>query len=116
MGTYKYLEVWYVCKQVTPKVKRACEIYNGAKNLALECPSGSTVKIVSANYGRTNSGYCQRYNHQKDTCASKQPDTNQKVNSQCNNKQKCNVSASNAVFGDPCPGIYKYLEVWYLCE
>jgi len=26
------------------------------------------------------------------------------------------VEAENAVFGDPCYGVEKYLEVWYTCK
>ncbi|XP_027867471.1 L-rhamnose-binding lectin CSL3-like, partial [Xiphophorus couchianus] len=33
----------------------------------------------------------------------------------CNGKQWCKVKASNYVFGDPCYGTYKYLEVEYIC-
>lgn len=34
----------------------------------------------------------------------------------CNGKNSCTVSASNSVFGDPCGGTYKYLEVSYVCD
>ena len=116
-GTYKYLEVWYTCKQITLKVVRGCQIYDASKNLALECPSGSAINVVSTNYGRTSYSYCPKlFSWPKRNCASKQPDTNDKVRSTCNNKQQCNVSVSNAVFGNPCFGTHKYLEVWYFCK
>ncbi|XP_071954976.1 L-rhamnose-binding lectin ELEL-1-like isoform X2 [Antedon mediterranea] len=38
-----------------------------------------------------------------------------KVNRLCDGKTSCSVYASNSVFGDPCPGTYKYLEVTYEC-
>lgn len=34
----------------------------------------------------------------------------------CNGKNSCTISASNSVFGDPCFGTYKYLEVSYVCD
>lgn len=34
----------------------------------------------------------------------------------CNGKNSCTIRASNSVFGDPCGGTYKYLEVAYVCE
>ena len=34
----------------------------------------------------------------------------------CNGKNSCSIQASNSVFGDPCPGTYKYLELAYVCE
>lgn len=33
----------------------------------------------------------------------------------CQNKPECIVYAKNEVFGDPCPGTSKYLEVHYTC-
>lgn len=33
----------------------------------------------------------------------------------CNGKNSCVVSVSNSVFGDPCVGTFKYLEVAYTC-
>lgn len=34
----------------------------------------------------------------------------------CNGKNNCTISATNSVFGDPCGGTYKYLEVAYICQ
>lgn len=34
----------------------------------------------------------------------------------CNGKQSCVIRSSNRVFGDPCVGTYKYLQVAYVCE
>ena len=33
----------------------------------------------------------------------------------CNMKRECVVPANNSVFGDPCHGTYKYLEIIYQC-
>ena len=38
------------------------------------------------------------------------------VGAQCNHKEKCALRASNEVFGDPCPGTYKYLNVIFSCQ
>ncbi|KAM4736752.1 L-rhamnose-binding lectin CSL3-like [Anableps anableps] len=38
-----------------------------------------------------------------------------KVAERCNGKQRCSIRAVNSVFGDPCIGTYKYLEVDYVC-
>ncbi|XP_022237109.1 latrophilin Cirl-like [Limulus polyphemus] len=37
------------------------------------------------------------------------------IPAQCAMKQTCVVTASSAIFGDPCPGTRKYLEVHYEC-
>ena len=34
----------------------------------------------------------------------------------CNSKQSCEIEASNDHFGEPCPGVIKYLEVTYSCD
>ena len=39
-----------------------------------------------------------------------------KVLRKCQGNPLCSVSATNEVFGDPCPGTHKYLEVNYVCE
>ena len=38
-----------------------------------------------------------------------------RVNDLCDDQESCKVQASNRIFGDPCPGTYKYLEVKYQC-
>lgn len=34
----------------------------------------------------------------------------------CDNKERCTVVANTNEFGDPCPGIVKYLKVKHRCE
>ncbi|CDQ94852.1 unnamed protein product [Oncorhynchus mykiss] len=34
----------------------------------------------------------------------------------CDGKRQCIVKVSNSVFGDPCVGTYKYLDVAYTCD
>ena len=38
------------------------------------------------------------------------------IKAKCNNKQSCLIQASNKIFGDPCFGTFKYLELSYNCE
>ena len=38
-----------------------------------------------------------------------------KVKDNCNKKRTCELYAKNTVFGDPCPGTSKYLNVEYKC-
>ena len=37
------------------------------------------------------------------------------VNGNCNGRRSCTIHANNGVFGDPCGGTYKYLEVSWTC-
>ena len=37
------------------------------------------------------------------------------VSEKCNGKPRCDLYASNKVFGDPCPMNYKYLDLVWQC-
>ena len=47
--------------------------------------------------------------------ACKSPGSLAKVEGMCNYHSKCELRATNKVFGDPCGGILKYLDVTYTC-
>ena len=34
----------------------------------------------------------------------------------CGNKHVCDVPVDSSIFGDPCPGTFKYIEVHYACR
>ena len=53
--------------------------------------------------------------HQRDNYECESAKSLEQVNNLCDDKESCKVSASNRIFGDPCPGTYKYLEVNYQC-
>ncbi|XP_016523276.1 L-rhamnose-binding lectin CSL3-like [Poecilia formosa] len=81
----------------------------------LHCAEGQAIYVTSASYGRTN----------KKTCSAGRPADQlentecytyrEEVGERCNGKQWCKVRASNYLFGNPCYGTYKYLEVEYIC-
>ncbi|XP_071480870.1 L-rhamnose-binding lectin CSL3-like [Diadema antillarum] len=106
MGTFKYLQIEYVCA----KKKRVCE----HSTLKLKCPSGQTILIREALYGRQKGpSVCPHPQIKTQECsASSAPSL---VKNSCDGKNSCEVKASNGVFGDPCVGTYKYLEVLYQC-
>ncbi|CAK6982879.1 rhamnose-binding lectin-like [Scomber scombrus] len=109
-GTYKYLDVTFACFPAVRTI--ACE-HSVAH---LQCDEGQVLFIYGADYGRRD----------KNTCAFKRPASQiqnvhcsrptSKVAGSCNGKSSCTVKASNSVFGDPCGGTYKYLEVAYRCQ
>ena len=83
----------------------------------LSCPVG-TLTIVYANYGRMAPGtvHCPHesitdliYNCSAATSMIV-------VTSTCSGLTQCTLTASNSVYGDPCVGTYKYLEVEYTCD
>lgn len=91
----------------------ACE----GSTLNIGCEPGHVIDLLRVTYGRSNTSVCN--------CDGSKPvlDTHCSsllsylaVANQCADKQTCSVLAANSVFGDPCYGTYKYLEVDYLCN
>ncbi|KAG8193521.1 hypothetical protein JTE90_003732 [Oedothorax gibbosus] len=86
----------------------ACE----SSFLQLRCEG--RLHVLRANYGRTSNGLCNEAAlNFTEECVS--PNANETVALRCEDREECEVEASNTVFGDPCPGTEKYLEVEYEC-
>ncbi|XP_066304553.1 uncharacterized protein [Branchiostoma lanceolatum] len=79
----------------------------------ISCLGDEVIQVVSANYGRTDSNACADSPISVVDCLS--PTALLTVQSICDNQQSCTLDATNAVFGDPCPGTYKYIEILYRC-
>uniref|UniRef100_A0AAQ4NZP9 SUEL-type lectin domain-containing protein n=1 Tax=Gasterosteus aculeatus aculeatus TaxID=481459 RepID=A0AAQ4NZP9_GASAC len=77
---------------------------------------GLQIRVYGADYGRRDTTTCiyKRPDAQVQNvlCSAPSP----KVAERCNGKNNCTISATNSVFGDPCGGTYKYLEVAYICQ
>lgn len=93
------------------KSKYACQ----KEKLRLRCNNGYVLRIYAARYGRLEPGssICPHQNITTVSCDA--PDTLMKMLSRCSNKRKCTVIADKEMFGDPCPGTFKYLDVIYGC-
>ncbi|XP_035525340.1 protein eva-1 homolog C isoform X2 [Morone saxatilis] len=96
----------------------ACE----GHTLIIECPSRTSVAVLSAFYGRRvpNQHLCPSANTnttvEEDTeCTS--PVAIEKVLSECQDHRSCHIPVFSPVFGqDPCPLTTKYLLVSYKCR
>ncbi|XP_078353652.1 rhamnose-binding lectin-like [Oculina patagonica] len=110
-GVTKNLAVDYSCVSTPPFqgfLVRACE----DEVLDISCPTN--INIISANYGRTTGEQvCNGDDVSNTNCGA--AESIAIVRSACQGKQECSLKASNDVFGDPCDGITKYLEVRYEC-
>ncbi|KAL5010570.1 hypothetical protein ScPMuIL_012875 [Solemya velum] len=91
------------------KIVIICE-HNSA---TVTCPDGEMIDILSANYGRTEFETCPHSARSDLQCVSGSAVT-ENVRS-CNNRNSCTLTASNGIFGDPCHGTFKYLNVTYDC-
>lgn len=96
--------------KLTAITERACE----GSTLYLTCPQGQSINVTYANYGRSNLFVCPAGGQQNTNCYS--GSSIQTVRNTCQGQNQCSISASDALFGDPCPRTYKYLEVDYECE
>ncbi|XP_045886971.1 protein eva-1 homolog C isoform X1 [Micropterus dolomieu] len=90
--------------------------------LIIECPSRTSVTVLSAFYGRRvpNQHLCPSANtnitvEEDKECTS--PVAMEKVLSECQDHQSCHIPVFSPVFGqDPCPLTSKYLLVSYKCR
>ncbi|XP_078025567.1 protein eva-1 homolog C isoform X2 [Epinephelus lanceolatus] len=92
--------------------------------LIIECPSRTSVAVLSAFYGRRvpNQHLCPSANRNTTTtvdedteCTS--PVAVEKVLSECQDRRSCHIPVFSPVFGqDPCPLTTKYLLVSYKCR
>ncbi|XP_043975370.1 L-rhamnose-binding lectin SML-like [Gambusia affinis] len=81
----------------------------------IQCVTGN-VSVISATFGRSDQTTCSDGipdDQTKNTDCAKRADL---VFQRCKGKLACPVLASSSVFGDPCVGTYKYLEVKYRCQ
>ena len=90
------------------------------EELTITCRDDHMINVENAIYGNEEG---------KEQCASDQTTKlgerfdlfsqiiYQKHLVRCNSKQTCSIWALNDEFGgDPCPGVFKYLEVTYTCK
>jgi len=104
----KYAQVSYICPKLS--TMQVCQ-YDTQE---LSCPEGRKLRIRKASYGRFDSEVCAHAGVPTAGCSSKA--ANKLVKKACNNKNSCSLTASDDVFGDPCWGTLKYLEVVYQCK
>ncbi|XP_052450312.1 L-rhamnose-binding lectin CSL3-like [Carassius gibelio] len=91
VGTYKYLDVSYLCLPF----------------------SNGVIWIHHANYGRRDLVTCPHKLATSPDCYSPQT---RSLRSSCNGKNYCQLNASKtSLLSDPCPDVHKYLEVMYSC-
>ena len=109
-GTYKYLSTKYQC--VPPSTSTSALACEG-RPASMSCPSGQTVSVISASYGRHNAHTCPHSAVSNQNCHAS--NSLEKVKSQCDGRRSCSPHASHHTFGDPCGGTYKYLEAAYTC-
>nr|XP_024653981.1 uncharacterized protein LOC101472202 [Maylandia zebra] len=107
-----YLDITFTCVPAIHSV--TCQ----ESQANLQCGEGQVIVVSWVNYGRRDNTTCSHGRPvsqiQNVHCSS--PSSAEYVTNRCNWQNNCTVGASNTVFGDPCGGTYKYLEVVYDCQ
>eukprot|EP00112_Aurelia_sp_Birch-Aquarium-sp1_P018432 Seg44.3 transcript_id=Seg44.3/GoldUCD/mRNA.D3Y31 product="L-rhamnose-binding lectin CSL3" protein_id=Seg44.3/GoldUCD/D3Y31 len=113
-GVKKYLEVRYNCTswEDQPALQDVTLCEWGSKEIS--CSNGQQITILSAIYGRDNMIDCTSGFYGNTNCNSEAAMA--KTQAHCNDKDKCTLHANNSFYGDPCPGVHKYLHVTYYCK
>jgi len=109
-GDMKCGGVWRMNVYATGSKVVACE----RQSLEMSCQAGERIHVVEAAYGRSNNVICPTHWQPNTLCLAN--NSLSVVSNRCNDRERCSVAASNSVFGDPCVGIGKYLEVLYTCK
>ena len=116
-GGVKFLDKWKMGRQ-TWDAKLNDFIYISrwifstsvwGRTSAINCGSKVT-NIKSASYGRTQKGVCAPRGHDSNRFCYSASSMRVTLH-RCQGQHRCTVHATNSVFGDPCVGTEKYLEV-----
>ena len=79
----------------------------------IRCEGGATISVLEASYGRNDNVTCPSLFIRTTSCNA--GSSLSVVQDNCDDQASCNLFASNSVFGDPCQGTFKYLQVTYKC-
>eukprot|EP00095_Tigriopus_kingsejongensis_P003807 maker-scaffold465_size163580-snap-gene-0.17 protein:Tk03807 transcript:maker-scaffold465_size163580-snap-gene-0.17-mRNA-1 annotation:"PREDICTED: latrophilin-2-like" len=89
--------------------------------MVIACEEGTQINVVRANFGRFSGSICNDFGEnapqtQDWSVNCLEPRSLRAVNERCNMRASCEIPVTSALFGDPCPGTHKYLEVHYTCQ
>ncbi|XP_077500550.1 latrophilin Cirl-like isoform X2 [Amblyomma americanum] len=93
------------------KTAYACE----GSQLGFSCPEGQLISLIRANYGRFSISICNEHGTLDWSVDCKSNRSYNVIRESCGMRRKCSLPASTELFGDPCPGTFKYLEAHYQC-
>lgn len=79
----------------------------------IQCGPGKAIRILSAVYGRLSDVICPSHHVGSLTCRA--PSSTDHAKWSCNGYRRCSLFADSSVFGEPCSGVNKYLEVSFHC-
>jgi Galactose binding lectin domain len=77
---------------------------------------GGRLNIIRANYGRFSIAICNVHGNTEWSVNCMSPRTLRVIRARCQGADSCQVPVDSTIFGDPCPGTLKYVEVHYSCD
>ena len=92
----------------------ACE----GQTFLFDCPQGYFISITSGFYGRQDTERCLDENQNSTVTLDTQcsvSDAKNRIKAKCGSHNDCELPVTEDVFGDPCPGTSKYMEVAFVC-
>ena len=101
MIAHEYYETAYACEE---------------SQLNITCAAGLHLNVIRANYGRFSIAICNLHGNTDWSVNCMSPRTLRVIRARCQGGSSCHVPVDSTIFGDPCPGTYKYVEVHYSCE
>lgn len=81
----------------------------------LSCSDGQIIHLVRANYGRFSLSICNPTGQIDLSVNCMSYRSFLIMQDKCSQSSNCSIVVSSKIFGDPCPGTSKYLEVQYHC-
>ena len=101
-----FINVWFFTEVI-------CEGYEAK----LSCGSpDKSIRILSAFYGRRDSNTCTHATSRDWVGECRGEGVGERIRGVCDGRMFCYVGAYDNLGDDPCPGVYKYIEVEYVCE
>ncbi|CAN8028397.1 unnamed protein product, partial [Ixodes persulcatus] len=97
------------------RIRYTTEYTCEGRELSISCPDNYQIHLVRANYGRLSIGICNDYGRLDWSVNCMSYKSFLIMQDRCAHKSSCGTHVSSTLFGDPCPGTLKYLEMQYHC-
>ena len=110
---------WCISDSVLDREKRSDRLTAYAcedTTLNITCGPDLYLDVIRANYGRFSITICNVHGNTEWKVDCQAGRTLRAMQTRCSNKNQCIVPVQSSIFGDPCPGTYKYIEVHYTCR
>ncbi|XP_040578988.1 latrophilin Cirl isoform X2 [Lepeophtheirus salmonis] len=86
-----------------------------SEQITIGCKVHERIRVIRANYGRFSLAVCNKHGSTELSVNCMSPQTTGILQSKCDNLSNCTMQVNSHVFGEPCAGVRKYLEVHYAC-